>query len=285
LATRIYDSDEVRTLVDIGTNGEVVMGSKDSLMVCSAPAGPALEGAEIRHGMRGALGAIEKVTITDDVHCDIIGATPAIGICGSGLVDACAKLADSGVMETSGRLRRKKREELPEKLRNRLFDTPDGCEFVLVSVAESGRDEPIAITQADIRQVQLAKSAIFSGIVMLQKVMDISDDDLQEVMMCGGFGNYINIESAIKIRLIPNLPLDKITYSGNAALMGAQMALLSETERLRADELSQRMEHVALATQPEFQDIFVDAMSFLGPDAQVVSTRDEAVGLSSTEST
>ena len=103
--------------------------------------------------------------------------------------------------------------------------------------------------------------------------------------MCGGFGNYINIESAIKIRLIPNLPLDKITYSGNAALMGAQMALLSETERLRADELSQRMEHVALATQPEFQDIFVDAMSFLGPDAQVVSTRDEAVGLSSTEST
>jgi uncharacterized 2Fe-2S/4Fe-4S cluster protein (DUF4445 family) len=285
LATRIYDSDEVRTLVDIGTNGEVVMGSKDSLMVCSAPAGPALEGAEIRHGMRGALGAIEKVTITDDVHCDIIGATPAIGICGSGLVDACAKLADSGVMETSGRLRRKKREELPEKLRNRLFDTPDGCEFVLVSVAESGRDEPIAITQADIRQVQLAKSAIFSGIVMLQKVMDISDDDLQEVMMCGGFGNYINIESAIKIRLIPNLPLDKITYSGNAALMGAQMALLSETERLRADELSQRMEHVALATQPEFQDIFVDAMSFLGPGAQVVSTRDEAVGLSSTEST
>lgn len=285
LATRIYDSDEVRTLVDIGTNGEVVMGSKDSLMVCSAPAGPALEGAEIRHGMRGALGAIEKVTITDDVHCDIIGATPAIGICGSGLVDACAKLADSGVMETSGRLRRKKREELPEKLRNRLFDTPDGCEFVLVSVAESGRDEPIAITQADIRQVQLAKSAIFSGIVMLQKVMDISDDDLQEVMMCGGFGNYINIESAIKIRLIPNLPLDKITYSGNAALMGAQMALLSETERLRADELSQRMEHVALATQPEFQDIFVDAMSFLGPDTQVVSTREEAVGLSSTEST
>lgn len=269
LATRIYDSDEIRTLVDIGTNGEVVMGSKDRLMVCSAPAGPALEGAQIRHGMRGALGAIEKVAIDEDVSCTVIGDTPAIGICGSGLIDACAKLAGAEVLEKSGRLRRKKREILPETLRNRLVDTPDGCEFVLVDESRSGKTEPIALTQADIRQVQLAKSAIYSGIVMLQKVMDVSDDDLQEVMMCGGFGNYINIESAVKIRLIPNLPLEKITYSGNAALIGAQMALLSETERNRAFELSRRMEHVALAARPEFQDIFVEAMTFLGPETRV----------------
>jgi len=272
LATRIYDSEETRTLVDIGTNGEVVMGSRDGLMVCSAPAGPALEGAQIRHGMRGALGAIEKVTIDDDVRCSIIGDTPAIGICGSGLIDACAKLADAGVMETSGRLLRKNRDALPENLRNRLRDTVDGCEFVLANAADSGKDEPITLTQADIRQVQLAKSAIFSGIVMLQQVMKVSDDDLEEVMMCGGFGNYINIESAVKIRLIPNLPLERITYSGNAALMGAQMALLSETERLRADELAGRMDHVALATRPEFQDIFVEAMSFLVPDTRFSDT-------------
>ena len=104
---------------------------------------------------------------------------------------------------------------------------------------------------------------------MLQQVMDVPDEVLEEVMMCGGFGNYINIESAVKIRLIPNLPLEKITYSGNAALMGAQMALLSETERNRAFELSQQMEHVALAARPEFQDIFVEAMSFLGPETPV----------------
>jgi len=269
LATRIYDSDEIRTLVDIGTNGEVVMGSKDGLMVCSAPAGPALEGAQIRHGMRGALGAIEKVAIDEDISCTVIGDTPAIGICGSGLIDACAKLATARVLEESGRLLRKKREILPETLRNRLVDTPGGCEFILVDETESGKEEPITLTQADIRQVQLAKSAIFSGIVMLQQVMNVSDDDLEEVMMCGGFGNYINIESAVKIRLIPNLPLEKITYSGNAALMGAQMALLSETERDRAFELSQRMQHVALAARPEFQDIFVEAMSFLGPDTPV----------------
>ena len=166
-------------------------------------------------------------------------------------------------------------EELPEKLQERLVDTSDGCHFVLVEEEGSGRDEPIVITQADIRQVQLAKSAIFSGIVMLQHVMKISDDDLQEVMMCGGFGNYINIESAVKIRLIPNLPLEKITYSGNAALMGAQMALLSETERDRAYDLSLKMEHVALATRPEFQDIFVDAMTFLGPDTHVGNSQSE----------
>ena len=269
LATRIYDSDEMRTLVDIGTNGEVVMGSKDGLMVCSAPAGPALEGAQIRHGMRGALGAIEKVVIEGDISCTIIGDTPAVGICGSGLIDACAKLAFAEVLEVSGRLRRKGREILPEALRNRLADTPHGCEFILVDTEKSGREEPIVLTQADIRQVQLAKSAIYSGIVMLQQVMNVSDEDLEEVMMCGGFGNYINIESAVRIRLIPNLPLEKITYSGNAALMGAQMALLSETERNRAFDLAQKMEHVALAARPEFQDIFVDAMTFLGPDTLV----------------
>ena len=105
LSTRIYESEELRALVDIGTNGEVVMGSRDRLMACSAPAGPALEGAQIRHGMRGAMGAIEDVTIDGDVHCGVIGAVPAIGICGSGLIDACAKMVTVGVMDASGKLR------------------------------------------------------------------------------------------------------------------------------------------------------------------------------------
>ena len=157
-----------------------------------------------------------------------------------------------------------------------MADTPHGCEFILVDTEKSGKEEPIVLTQADIRQVQLAKSAIYSGIVMLQQVMNVSDEDLEEVMMCGGFGNYINIESAVRIRLIPNLPLEKITYSGNAALMGAQMALLSETERNRAFDLAQKMEHVALAARPEFQDIFVDAMTFLGPDTPVGKQAEDA---------
>ncbi len=264
LATRIYESEEMRALVDIGTNGEVVMGHKGRLMACSAPAGPALEGAQIRHGMRGAVGAVEKVEIGDDVACAVIGGTPAIGICGSGLIDACAKLVESGVMDRSGRFLRKGRELLPPALQARFIDTPNGIEFVMVDKEDAGKDEHITVTQADVRQIQLAKSAIFSGIAMLQKVMGVADEDLTELMMCGGFGNYINLESAVKIRLVPNLPVENITYAGNAALMGAQIALLSETERLRASELARSIEHVGLATHPDFQDLFVEGMSFLG---------------------
>ena len=264
LATRIYESDELRALVDIGTNGEVVMGSRDRLMACSAPAGPALEGAQIRHGMRGAMGAIEAVGIGDDVHCSVIGSVRAIGICGSGLVDACAKMTRAGVMDGSGRLRARDREKLPPALAARLRTADAGVEFVLVWDADAGRNEDVALTQGDIRQLQLAKSAIYSGIVLLQRVMEIDDADLAELMLCGGFGNYINIESAVAIRLLPKLPLDRISYVGNAAHLGAQMALLSERERMRAEELAQRIEHVALAARPDFQDIFVDGMSFGG---------------------
>lgn len=267
LATRIYESEDMRALVDIGTNGEVIMGHKGRLMACSAPAGPALEGAQIRHGMRGALGAVEKIEIGDDVSCVVIGNVPAIGICGSGLIDACAKLVESGIMDRSGRFLRKGRELLPPALQARFLDTPDGIEFVLVNAEDAGKDEPVTLTQSDVRQIQLAKSAIFSGIAMLQKVMEVADEDLHELMMCGGFGNYINVENAVKIRLVPNLPTEKITYSGNAALMGAQIALLSEDERLRASELARSIEHVGLATHPDFQDLFVEGMSFLGgPD-------------------
>jgi uncharacterized 2Fe-2S/4Fe-4S cluster protein (DUF4445 family) len=264
LATRIYESEEIRALVDIGTNGEVVMGNKDHLVACSAPAGPALEGAQIRHGMRGALGAIEKVEIGEDVACRVIGDAPAIGICGSGLIDACAKMLDARVMDANGLLQRKHLETLPDGLRRRIVPGDGGAEFVLVWKEQAGKGQHVSITQADVRQLQLAKSAIYSGIVMLQKVMDVPNERLEELMLCGGFGNYINTESAVKIRLLPELALEKITYMGNAAALGAQMALLSETERLRAFELAQRIEHVALAARPDFQDIFVDGMVFSG---------------------
>lgn len=264
LATRIYESQEIRALVDIGTNGEVVMGAKGRLYACSAPAGPALEGAQIRHGMRGAVGAIERVEIGDDVSCKVIGDAPAIGICGSGLIDACAKMIDARVIDANGLLRREGAQPLAPALQARLTQGEAGRQFVLVPRAEAGRDHDITVTQADIRQLQLAKSAIYSGIVMLRDVMGVGNDDIHELMLCGGFGNYISIESSVRIRLLPELPTERITYMGNAAAIGAQMALLSETERLRAFELAQGIEHVALAARPEFQDIFVDGMNFSG---------------------
>lgn len=268
LATRIYDSAETRCLVDIGTNGEVVMGSRDGLMACSAPAGPALEGAQIRHGMRGAIGAIEKVEIGEDVVCETIGGAPPIGICGSGLIDAVAKMLVAGVLDASGRLRTKVKASLAPALGGRLIESEGKESFVLAWAAEAGKDEDITLTQTDIRQLQLAKGAICSGVVTLQKVMGIADDEIEELMLCGGFGNYINIESAVRIRLLPELPLDKITYYGNAAALGAQMALLSETERARAEELARGMDHVSLASQPDFQDVFVEALKFQDQNAK-----------------
>ncbi|NIP89088.1 MAG: ATP-binding protein, partial [Gammaproteobacteria bacterium] len=221
-----------------------------------------LEGAQIRHGMRGAAGAIEKVTIGDDVDVITVGDVPAIGICGSGLIDACAKMLDAGVLDASGLLRRDVDAEKTPELAKRSLKGDHGREFVLEWSAKAGKDEDITLTQGDIRQFQLAKSAIYSGIVMLQKVMDVSDEALGELMLCGGFGNYINIASAVTVRLLPELPHEKISYVGNAASLGAQMALLSETERNRAWELARSIEHVALAASPDFQTIFIEGMSF-----------------------
>ena len=262
LATRIYESEETRVMVDIGTNGEVVMGGKDRLMACSAPAGPALEGGQIEHGMRAAIGAVEGVTIDGDVESKVIGDAPAVGICGSGLIDAAAKMLDSKVMNPAGRLRHKDFEELPEAIRKRFVKGEDWRGFCIVPLADAGVDHDIVLTQMDIRQLQLAKGAIYSGVLMLQNIMKVADDDIAELMLAGGFGNYVSTKSAVRIRLLPPLPLDKITYVGNAAHLGAELALLSETERGRACDIAGRIEHVALATRQEFQELFVDACSF-----------------------
>ncbi len=265
LATRLHESDEVRALVDIGTNGEVVMGSRHRLTACSAPAGPALEGAQIRDGMRGAMGAIEKVEADEDFRSLTIGDVPAIGICGSGLIDAAAKMIDARIMDSNGNFRKHEISQLPPEIARRLVTSEKGSrEFALVWEEESGKNRRIGITQGDVRQLQLAKSAIYSGIRLLQSVMDISDSEIHQLMLCGGFGNYINIESAKTIRLLPDLDHERIAYVGNAALLGAQMALLSEAERRGADEITRTIEHVALAARPDFQDIFVDSMAFKG---------------------
>ena len=267
LATRIYDSPHVRVAVDIGTNGEVVMGSRRKLVACSAPAGPALEGAQIRHGMRGALGAIEKVEIADDVVCGVIGGVPPIGICGSGLIDAVAKMLDAKIVGPSGLLRIEERDVLAPALRDRLVERDGERQFVLAWAAASGHGQDITISQQDIRQLQLAKGAIYSGILMLKKVMGVQDGQIKELMLAGGFGNYINIESAVRIHLLPELPVERIRYVGNAAALGAQMALLSETERNRAIALARSIEHVSLAARPDFQDIFIEAICFPGDEA------------------
>ena len=262
LATRLADSPALRVAVDIGTNGEVLLGSRERLLACSAPAGPALEGAQIRHGMRGAQGAIDKVTIGHDVHIHTIGETPALGICGSGLIDLLAGLLDAGVVDWTGLIQVEARDSLPPALRDRVAMRGEERVFVVLRPGEAGARAEIVLTQDDVRQVQLAKGAIASGIAMLLHVAAVPLERVEELLLAGGFGNYLSILSAIRIGLIPALPVGRVRYVGNAASLGAQLCLLSEAERARADTIASRIEHVSLAAHPDFEQLFVDAMNF-----------------------
>jgi uncharacterized 2Fe-2S/4Fe-4S cluster protein (DUF4445 family) len=262
LATRLADSDALRIAVDIGTNGEVILGSRTRLMACSAPAGPALEGAQIRHGMRGAVGAIDRVTVDDDIRVHTIGEAPALGICGSGLIDLLAGLLQAGVIDWTGLIAMDARDSLPPHLRERLVMRGEERQVVVMRAGEDGAPADIVLTQDDVRQVQLAKGAIASGIAMLQHVAGVPDERVEELLLAGGFGNYVSIASAVRIGLIPALPTRRIRYVGNAAALGAQLCLLSEAERARAEEVAARIEHVSLAAHPDFEEIFVSAMNF-----------------------
>jgi len=263
LATRIDQSRDVRIAVDVGTNGEMVMGSTDGLLACSAPAGPALEGAQLRCGMRAARGAIDQVRVDTDVRYHVIGGQIPIGMCGSGILDAIAGLLDAGIVDASGRLHPTPPSALSDALRRRVTVLPDGQPAVIVAgAAETAAGRDIVLTQGDIREVQLAKGAIRSGIAMLQRIGGMSDGEIAELMLAGGFGNYLNIRSAIRIGLIPPLPPGRVSYVGNAAGLGAQMALVSETERRRADVIARQVRHISLATHPDFQDVFLEALRF-----------------------
>src|SRR3989442_3033825 len=247
LATRIYATDELRGGVDIGTKGEVILASRRRLGACSAPAGPALEGAQIRHGMRGALGAIDRVRIDDDLHVHTIGEAAPLGICGSGLLDLIEGLIEAGVIDATGLIQVERRDTFPPGLRERVTQRGEERQVIVVRSGEAAAPREIVLTQDDVRQVQLAKGAIASGVAMLLHVAGVDADRLQELMLAGGFGNYISIASALPIGLIPPMPTGRVRYVGNAASLGAQLALLSERERARAAEIATAIEHYSLA--------------------------------------
>ena len=263
LATRIHESAEIRAAVDIGTNGEMLMGTRERLVACSAPAGPALEGAQIRHGMRGAVGAIDRVWLeSQDLRTHVIGEGPPQGICGSGLIDAIAAALEAGLVDWTGLIQTEARDRLPAALAARLEARGEDRVLVLVPRGQAAGGGEIVLTQDDVRQVQLAKGAIASGLAMLQRILAVPADGPVELLLAGGFGNYLSIASALRIGLIPPLPPARIRYVGNAAVLGAQLTLLSEPERARADRLARSIEHVSLASHPDFQDVFVEAMNF-----------------------
>jgi uncharacterized 2Fe-2S/4Fe-4S cluster protein (DUF4445 family) len=213
--------------------------------------------------MRGAVGAIDRVWLEDgDLRFHVIGDGPAQGICGSGLIDAVAAALDAGLIDWTGLIQLERRDRFPVLLASRLAERGEERLLVLVPRGGAAGGGEIVLTQDDVRQLQLAKGAIGGGIRMLQHVLQVPDAALQDLMLAGGFGNYLSIPSAVRIGLIPPLAPGRIRYVGNAAALGAQLALVSEAERSRAERLARSIEHLSLATHPDFQDLFVEAMNF-----------------------
>jgi uncharacterized 2Fe-2S/4Fe-4S cluster protein (DUF4445 family) len=265
LATHIDSWEETVVLVDIGTNGEIVLACRDTLLAASTAAGPAFEGARIGQGMRAAIGAIEKVEITDDVEYTVIGDIAPIGICGSGLIDAVAQMYRAGILNRRGKICSP--DELhagvSDKLAKRVV--PVGEQqygFILAPLTESGLDEPVMLKQNDIRQLQLASAAIRAGINIILKRAERTLEGIGSILLAGAFGNFIDIRSAVQIGLLPPVDFSRIKSIGNAALAGAASALISQDEREYAETLLKKTVHVDFSLDPDFATEYAMAMFF-----------------------
>ena len=266
LATGLAQNEGVRLLVDVGTNGEIILGSAARTVATAAPAGPAFEGAQIQDGMRASDGAIEAVTITQDgIELQVIGDIPPIGLCGSGLLDVVAQLRLSGLLLPSGRFVKAAdaTQIVTPDLAQRIITGDEGRRsFVLAWPEESGSDKPIVLTQRDVRELQFAKGSIAGGIDVVMQELGVEADELVEIYLAGSFGSYINPQSARIIGLVPPVPVDRIKAVGNAAGEGAKIALLSFRERMVARSLPQIVEYHELSGRGDFNDSFLAVLQF-----------------------
>lgn len=266
LAVGMDSVGETTLVVDIGTNGELVLAVDGRLYAASCAAGPALEGARIRQGSRATGGAIEAVSLRDgQIDLEVIGRTAARSICGSGLIDAVAVLLDLGIVDETGRFisPQQAAERCDEAVLPRLVEIDGQGAFCLAFDAET-KQPAVVLTQKDIREFQLAKGAILAGIQLLLSKSGIAAGDLNGLLLAGAFGNYIRPRSAVRVGLLPNVPLDRIRFVGNAAASGAEMALLSVACRRRSAALAERIAYVEIAHEARFTEVFADAM-MLGP--------------------
>ncbi|MHC1604381.1 MAG: ASKHA domain-containing protein [Candidatus Methanofastidiosia archaeon] len=267
LSCDIHKKPEMTLAIDVGTNGEIVLGNRDGMMCCSAAAGPALEGSHIKFGMRAADGAIEKVKIKHgrlDVKYKTIGNAKPLGICGSGIIDIVAEMLKTAVIDVTGRIR-------DEVDNDRIREGDRGDEFVIEWARKTNIKKDIVITSSDIREIQLAKSAIYSGVSILMDKRGITAKDIDRVLIAGAFGNYIDVENAMTIGLFPEVPLEKIKSVGNAAGTGARVSLMSQAKRKEENEILKKLKYVELATEDSFQEEFVAAMNFPHSDLSLFS--------------
>jgi uncharacterized 2Fe-2S/4Fe-4S cluster protein (DUF4445 family) len=247
LATGLTLDRRVRLFVDVGTNSEIVLGSSGGALACAAPAGPAFEAAQIRCGMRAAEGAIEGVKVVQgEVQLTVIGDVEPQGLCGSGLVDAVAELVGAGIIDHSGRFVADSSKRLDKVGEETVFHLAEG----------------VYLSQRDVRELQFAKASIATGWQILCRDLGIEPTEIAQVLLGGSFGTYLTAASAVKIGLVPKLPLPRIVAAGNVAGEGAKIAALSVTERAAANAVLDEVEYVELSGREDFNDLFVDQLAF-----------------------
>jgi len=254
LASGVAETDATVLALDIGTNTEISLACGGRLWSCSTASGPAFEGAHISNGMRAAPGAIERVHFRDGRFLvQTVGDRPPVGLCGSGILDAVAEGVRAGIIDPRGALSKSHPLVVPHNGR-------PAC--LLVPAADAGHHRDIFLTRSDVGEIQLAKGAIHAGIEVLLAAAGIDVGELEEVVVAGAFGTYLDVRSAIRIGLLPELPEEHVRQVGNAAGAGARQLLLSRERRARAVELARSANYLELTTHPEFADHFVAGMGF-----------------------
>ncbi len=265
LASGMDRDKRLRLFIDVGTNCEIILGNGEKILATAAPAGPAFEAASIKCGVRAAAGAIETIKIVEgNLVIGTIEDTKAIGICGSGLVDACACLVTLGLLDHSGRFVTDEiAKEISPILHSRLLQREGERVFVLTWSGEVGdTSDCVFLTQRDVRELQFAKAAIATGWALLLEEFKVEESEIQQVLLAGSFGSYLSPASAVKIGLVSKLPVMRIISAGNVAGEGAKMVLLSAQERNGANALLEEINYIELSDRADFNDQFVERLAF-----------------------
>ena len=256
IAESPHIQEDIQLIVDIGTNAEILVGNREHLLSASSPTGPAFEGGEVQFGMNASLGAIEKIQLTDDldVRYKTIGNAPPKGICGSGLIDVMAELFMHEVLDRNGQFK--------------SIDTPrftmmdNEPVFVIAYAKETGFEfkQDIYITETDIKNILRTKAAVYAACYVLLKSLGYSFNDLTNIFIAGGFGNYLDTKKAIMLGLLPDVPMEKFKFIGNGSLAGAYLTLLSEDRKVEAERIFEKLTYVELSVSNKFYNEFVSAL-------------------------
>jgi uncharacterized 2Fe-2S/4Fe-4S cluster protein (DUF4445 family) len=252
LASGMHKQSGITLFLDIGTNGEIVIGNNEWLITAACSAGPCFEGSGIKHGMRATEGAIESIAInplTFEPSLGVVGSSTPIGICGSGMIDALTELFLTGVIDQKGKFNRGRNTA-------RIRDGVEGPEFLISD--NTSRDN--VLSEVDIENILRAKAAIYAGVSVLVKKIGLTLDTIGRIYIAGGFGHHLNIEKSIIIGMLPDVPREKFRFLGNAAIAGTYLCLLSDKMREEADEIAGKMTNVELSVSRRFMDEYLSAL-------------------------